>query len=99
VLPQNLQLQQDALFIAGKKFMLRRFQKIYLLCAGKAASAMAFEAEKILGKKIYQGLVITKYHHAMPLQFCETIEAAHPVPDENSVKAAKAIEKFIAKNY
>jgi hydroxypyruvate reductase len=35
------------------------------------------------------GLVVTRYGHAVPTRCIEVIEAAHPVPDENSETAAR----------
>ncbi len=68
---------------------------VVVIAAGKAAAAMACEAEKILGNRIKSGLVVTKYGHALPTRFCKVMEAAHPVPDENSVSAAAAVTDIL----
>lgn len=61
-----------------------------LLAVGKAAWRMAQAAQQVLGKHISTGLVVTKYRHSEgPLDGLEIIEAGHPVPDENSVRAAR----------
>lgn len=61
-----------------------------LLSVGKAAWRMAQAAQQALGKQISTGLVVTKYGHSEgPLDGIEIIEAGHPVPDENSVRAAQ----------
>ena len=66
---------------------------IYLISFGKAASSMAKAVVEILGDNIKEGLVVTKYGYAQSLGKIETIEAGHPVPDNNSVKGAeKALE-------
>ncbi|HRH61160.1 MAG TPA: glycerate-2-kinase family protein, partial [Chitinophagaceae bacterium] len=95
IIPAVLRLQNGAIEIANETIQLSPGRKVFLLSVGKAASAMALEAEKILYNSIAAGLVVTKYHHSLPLQFCTTIEAAHPVPDENSVKAAYSIKHFL----
>ncbi|UTW60195.1 DUF4147 domain-containing protein [Kordiimonas sp. SCSIO 12603] len=59
-----------------------------VLAAGKAAAAMAVEAEKILGS--VEGLAVTRHHHLpqeMP-KHIRVIEAGHPVPDDASEKVA-----------
>lgn len=65
--------------------------KIYVLAIGKAAWQMGKAAENILGKRIEQGIVITKYNHVkgeIPNMIC--FEAGHPVPDKNSFIATEA---------
>lgn len=61
-----------------------------LLAVGKAAWRMAQAAQQALGGRIDCGLVVTKYEHSEgPLDGIEIIEAGHPVPDDNSVRAAQ----------
>lgn len=61
-----------------------------LLAVGKAAWRMARAAQQVLGSRITAGLVVTKYHHSEgPLGDLEIMESGHPVPDENSVRAAQ----------
>ncbi|MCL4137113.1 UNVERIFIED_CONTAM: hypothetical protein GTU68_044843 [Idotea baltica] len=42
------------------------------------------------------GVVVTAYGHALPCKQIEVIEAAHPVPDENSEIAARRILNLVA---
>lgn len=65
---------------------------IYLVAIGKAAWKMASVASQILGEKITQGIVITKYGHVqgeIPTVRC--FEAGHPVPDQNSFDATEQV--------
>ena len=68
--------------------------RVVLVAAGKAAWQMANAAFDVLGGRISDGIVITKYHHVKgPIANFRCREAGHPVPDENSFSAAKeAIE-------
>ncbi len=68
--------------------------RIFCIAVGKAAYAMAKAAEEVLKNRITAGLVITKYGHMRSeIPGFEAIEAGHPVPDENSYRAAdRAIE-------
>lgn len=95
-IPHNLAYNNNVLS-AGKETFNLKNGKVYVAAAGKAAAAMAQETEKILGNKITEGIVVTKYHHALPLQICKTIEAAHPVPDKNSVEGGKAVLDLFSK--
>ncbi|HRO47553.1 DUF4147 domain-containing protein [Agriterribacter sp.] len=96
-IPQHIQLQNDRITIADQSFLLTDMDNLYIAAVGKAASAMALETEKILGSHITAGVVVTKYHHALSLTHCRTIEAGHPVPDNNSLLGGKAIAALFKK--
>ncbi len=59
-----------------------------VLGAGKAAAAMAREVEQHMPGPI-EGLVVTRYGHAVPCARIEVVEAAHPVPDQAGHEAAR----------
>jgi glycerate 2-kinase len=58
--------------------------------AGKAAASMAAAVEKAWTGPL-EGLVVTRYGHAVPCEHIEVVEAAHPVPDEAGRQAAERI--------
>ena len=73
--------------LAGKGFPGR----VFLVAVGKAAYRMAAAALDVLESPVTDGLVISKYGHlGEPLPPLRFFEAGHPVPDENSVRAAEA---------
>src|SRR5690606_20929362 len=58
-----------------------------VLGAGKASAAMAAAIEaRWQGPR--EGIVVTRYGHAVPTRAIEVVEAAHPVPDEAGAAAA-----------
>ena len=64
--------------------------RVILIAIGKAAWSMANAAYQVLGGKISSGAVITKYGHSQgAIGSLQILEAGHPVPDENSVRAAQ----------
>ena len=70
-----------------------------LIAAGKAAWEMAQAAYEAYPGRIDEGLVVTKYGHSRgPIQAGnpEIIESGHPVPDENSVRAAEKALKMVS---
>lgn len=71
--------------------LLDDFDRILVLGAGKGSARMARAVEDILGDRLSQGLVVTKYGHGEPLTRIEVIEAAHPMPDEAGIVAARRI--------
>ena len=97
----QIEWKDGLLKIGENNFPMYRYEHIYLLAAGKAAAQMAEAMEEILGDKITEGIVITKYGHATPLMRSEVIEAGHPIPDAAGVAgmqkftetAEKAAEK------
>jgi hydroxypyruvate reductase len=62
---------------------------------GKAAAAMAREVEQRFPGRT-SGLVIVPYGHAVACQGIEVVEAAHPVPDEAGVAAARRVIESVA---
>jgi len=84
--------------ISGDSYAIPAHAGVWIMGAGKAAAAMAQELENILaGHFPLQGLVVTKYGHALPLQQVELVEAGHPVPDEQSVAASVKLLEMAAK--
>ena len=74
--------------------------RVFLVAAGKAAWQMAHCASQVLGERLSEGVVVTKYGHGMgPIARCRIYEGGHPVPDENSFRgteAAMALVKDLA---
>jgi glycerate 2-kinase len=58
--------------------------------AGKAAAAMARAVEDNWPGPV-SGVVVTRYGFAVPCNHIEVLEAAHPVPDEAGVRAARRV--------
>ena len=61
-----------------------------VLGAGKASAAMAKAVEDHWPGPL-EGLVVTRYGHAVPCERIEIVEAAHPVPDAAGQAAARRI--------
>ncbi|WP_342713123.1 glycerate kinase [Bradyrhizobium sp. B124] len=58
--------------------------------AGKAAASMAAAVEASWSGPI-EGVVVTRYGHGCRCRHIEVVQAAHPVPDEAGVRAARSI--------
>lgn len=91
LIQSRMKLSWDVLRIAEKPFSLTRFNRVHVLAAGKAAALMAKETENILGDKITDGHVITKYGHGTELKYLTLTEAGHPIPDAEGVKGTQKI--------
>lgn len=68
--------------------------RLIVVGAGKAAAGMAQAVEAHYPLEKLEGLVITRYGHALPTQKIEVIEASHPVPD---VAGQEATQKLLGK--
>ncbi|MBT5186360.1 MAG: glycerate kinase [Kordiimonadaceae bacterium] len=67
-----------------------RSKAAIVIGAGKAAASMAAAFENNWHGPI-SGLVVTPYGHSVKCEYIEIIEAAHPTPDQMSLKAAEKI--------
>ena len=66
--------------------------------AGKGSAQMALALEKLWAKAGYgklEGAVVTCYGCRVELRSIEVLEASHPLPDENGLKAAKKLVKLV----
>ncbi len=52
---------------------------------------MAAAVEQVFGDRISKGLLVVKYGHTYPVERTTIMEAGHPVPDKNGLKASLRI--------
>lgn len=100
VKPDNLinrfvSINENILQMAEIALDLSVIENIFVVGAGKASAAMAQAIENILGFRITAGHIVTKYEHAVSLQYIEITEAGHPVPDENGIKGTERILSIV----
>lgn len=69
--------------------------RLIVIGAGKASAEMARVVENHWPGPL-EGLVVTRYGYGAECGRIEIIEAAHPVPDENSAAAARAILRRVS---
>jgi len=81
----------------NQKIDLNLFEHIYILGAGKAAAHMASAFEELLGNYLTTGAVIVKYGHGAPLVKTKLFEAAHPLPDQQTLSGSAELLKLARK--
>jgi glycerate 2-kinase len=64
--------------------------------AGKAASSMAFELEKLWPNKFINGLVVTREGSKIACRKIDVMEASHPSPDIRSIEAGHRIKTAVS---
>lgn len=69
--------------------------KLIVIGAGKASAAMAKAVEDNWEGEL-SGVVVTRYGYAVPCQHIDIMEAAHPVPDEAGLSAAKSMLSLVS---
>jgi len=69
--------------------------KCIIIGAGKASAEMAAAVEDAWSDVTLIGLVSTRYGHAVPTKRIQVLEAGHPIPDENSLKAGEEILRLL----
>ena len=65
--------------------------RVVVVGVGKSAALMAEAVEEAWPDVPLEGVVVTRYGHAVPTRRIAVIEAAHPVPDEASERGAAAV--------
>ena len=75
---------------------LDRYERIFVVGAGKATGTMARSAERILGKRITAGSINVKDGDPVKLRRIEVHPASHPIPDARGVAGAKRIAEICA---
>ena len=88
---------EDCLRVDGLELRLGRFERLFVVGAGKAAGAMAEFIESILGDRITDGWVnvLKGTGKNCRLRRIHLHEASHPIPDESSVLGASRILEIV----
>jgi glycerate 2-kinase len=93
----HLRLDGDQLVIGARTIDLTN-KDLRCVAVGKGSVPMARSIHTLLGDRISQGLVVTKYAHLGDTKFpahWETIESAHPVPDDLSIHAGDRVLQLL----
>lgn len=86
----------DLLRADGHPYDLKRYERVFLVGAGKAGAPMAEAVSRVLGPYLTQGMVIVKEGYAdlasmnLPANV-EIVEARHPIPDERGIYGTEKI--------
>jgi glycerate-2-kinase len=98
LLSQHVKRRGDKLRADGEIILLGDYDRVFVVGAGKASGAMAEALEGILRDRLKGGLVIVPTgQQFLGLSRVKAVSASHPIPDENSVKAAKEVVTLVEK--
>lgn len=98
LISQHVKRRGDRLLANGETVPLDDYDGVFVVGAGKASGAMTKALEEILGNRLKGGLVVVPAEQGFPeLRRVKAVGAAHPIPDENSVRAAKELITLVEK--
>jgi hydroxypyruvate reductase len=93
---RHLSVSTNRLRAGTESFPLKDFDRVFLIGAGKAAIPIAAAAYQALGSLLTSGIIVTKYGHAGRVsRRISVIEAGHPIPDEQGLKASHQIRELL----
>jgi glycerate 2-kinase len=93
----KVSIQDSTLIVEGREYRLNNYENIYVVGGGKACAPMAKAIEELLGDRLDNGIIVVKYNHGLPLKKIETVEASHPIPDENGKRGASDILRLLSR--
>jgi len=81
--------------IAGRqRYRLMETERVFVIGAGKASAAMASAVERLLGRRITDGLVTVPDGVTSRVRRIKLQHARHPLPDQRGVEGAHAIAEM-----
>ncbi len=86
-----VRLEGKRLLVGDRAHDLARFDRVLAVGAGKASPRMGLALEDVLGDRLSDGAMNTKYGHSVPLRRIELTECGHPVPDQAGVAGTDRI--------
>lgn len=95
--PRSLVLRElHRLDGGGDSLAPRRFRRVVIAGAGKAAAGMGLAAEEFLGGKIASGVLAMPRGESPSFRVLTPVAAGHPLPDAGSERAARAVLAALA---
>jgi glycerate 2-kinase len=92
---RHVSMDNGALVVSGTRLDLNDYDRIWVVGAGKGAAPMAQAIEDLLGERIFEGAIVVKDGHGLPLKRVRIHEAGHPVPDQRSMQGGEDILSLV----
>lgn len=88
-------IQNNNLVLPGRKIDLEKYNHVFIIAMGKAAYAMARAMDSLA--RIDGGMIVVPDKVGVMDKKFKIIRAGHPIPNKNSLIAAKKILEFLDK--
>jgi glycerate-2-kinase len=83
--------------IHGKNMRLQKFDRVYVVGAGKATAGMATALHSILHKRVADGAITIPYGVDAKIKGISVSQASHPVPDRSGMDGTRKILDVLRK--
>jgi glycerate 2-kinase len=94
---RNLKIEGEMLCVGEKSLQLTLKSRIYLIGFGKASPSMSRAAAEILGDRLVAGVAAVPHHFdGILAPTIQTYRAGHPLPDEGSLAAGRAVVNLLS---
>lgn len=77
--------------LRGKTIQIGKFDRVYIVGAGKAAAGMASALHTILHGRVVEGAITIPYGVRATIKGISVTQASHPAPDRSGVEGTKKI--------
>ena len=94
---ESVRRQGSKLSIQGRVFDLNSYERVFLIAIGKAAPFMAESLARILGSRLTEGIAVCIWGQKASASNITCLPAAHPLPDERSIRAARRVVSLAQK--
>jgi len=94
---RHMSSTDDELRIGQRTYDLSKYRNIYVIGGGKAGGSMAKATEEILGERLTEGLINTKYGYLAETEIVRINEAGHPIPDAAGMAGAREMVELAAR--
>jgi hydroxypyruvate reductase len=95
---RHLHREDDTFVVAGRRYDLTSFHRVWVAGGGKAAAPMVAALAELLGDRLTGGVAVTKYGHSSPVSSHAAVvihEGGHPIPDETGVAGARRLAELV----
>jgi len=88
-------IKKNALILPGRKIRLGKYRHVFVIATGKAGHTMAHAVDSLT--HVDGGIIVVPAKVKMMDKKFKVIQAGHPIPNKNSLVAAKTILEFLDK--
>src|SRR6185295_14396214 len=94
VVNRIVKVEASILDVAGTRIDLSRYRDVVVIGIGKASIPMGAAVESLLGARFTRGILVTDRHHTLQVK-SEVVVGGHPLPNANSLEAARRVVGLI----
>lgn len=94
LVPEHVTREGDSPTVDGTSYDLEAVDDLVVIGAGKGSVDLVAAVREVIGDAVTRGLVVEKHGQGRELDGVDVLEAGHPIPDEASLRAGRAVESL-----